>query len=96
MWIPVVDLRVCKGCGDCVQVCPDGALKIVDKKLVVDYNKCSCCGVCDRICKWGALELKSPQLPQIAQQGVRLAGLRAEVKKLKQELRETRRAVKTF
>ena len=94
MWIPVVDLRVCKGCGECAQVCPENAIAIVDKKSIIDYNECTCCGVCDRVCPLGALEIKNPQMPPILEEGVQLESLKAEVKMLKQKLRGMKREVK--
>jgi len=94
MWIPVVDPQLCIGCGECAQVCPDNAIKIVKKKSFIDYNRCTCCGVCDRVCRYGALELKNPQMPRILEQGVQLTGLQNEMNMLKQKLKEMKKEIR--
>ncbi|HJH25528.1 MAG TPA: hypothetical protein C5S37_01885 [Methanophagales archaeon] len=94
MWIPVVNPQLCKGCEVCVEICPDNAIEIVEKKSFIDYNRCTCCGVCDRVCRYGALEVKHPQMPAILEEGVQLTGLKAEVKTLKQKLKEMRKEVR--
>jgi len=94
MWIPIVDVMVCKGCGECAQVCPDNAIEIIEKKATIDYNGCTCCGVCDRVCPVDALEIKNPQMPSTVQEGVRLETLKPEVKMLKHGLREMKREIK--
>jgi len=94
MWIPVVNPQLCKGCEVCVEICPDNAIEIVEKKSFIDYNRCTCCGVCDRVCRYGALEVKHPQMPAVLEGGVRLETLKAEVKMLKRKLREMKREVR--
>jgi len=94
MWIPVVNPQLCKGCEVCVEICPDNAIEIVEKKSFIDYNRCTCCGVCDRACRYGALEVKHPQMPAVLEDDVQLTGLKAEVKILKQKLKEMRKEVR--
>ena len=40
----------CLGYGDCVEVCPNGAISIVDRIAKVDKNKCVGCGLCAKAC----------------------------------------------
>ena len=40
----------CLGLGSCTKVCPQGAIKIVDKKAVVDPSICTSCGNCIKTC----------------------------------------------
>lgn len=41
----------CIGYGDCVNVCPFGALSMGDEGLpVIDYSKCVACGKCTTVC----------------------------------------------
>ena len=84
-------MLVYKGCGDCVKVCPDNAIAIVDKKARIDYNGCTCCGICNNVCRVGALEMKTPEMPAILEEGVQLTTLKAEVKELKREMKEMER-----
>jgi len=46
---PVVTDK-CTGCGICVQFCPEGAIKIVNKKAVIDYDYCKGCLICVNEC----------------------------------------------
>jgi len=52
--LPVVIFRNwCKGCGICVEFCPQGTLAIdaADEKAFVAYpEKCTLCGICELRC----------------------------------------------
>ena len=44
----------CVGCKACEQVCPSGAIRVVDRKAVVNDN-CVHCVTCIKYCKPGAI-----------------------------------------
>ncbi len=67
-FIPVVDEKVCNGCGRCVQVCPVEGMNLVSsnahdnpkaKHAVLDERRCLGCGLCVKICKESSITLKS-------------------------------------
>nr|WP_277998903.1 aldo/keto reductase [Moorella sulfitireducens] len=41
----------CQGCGSCVKRCPQGALSLVDRRVVVNPDKCILCGYCAGACR---------------------------------------------
>ncbi len=46
----------CTGCGECLDVCPTGALTLEDdNKPVIDRGLCSVCFQCVKVCKYDAL-----------------------------------------
>ncbi len=47
----------CRGCimHSCQEVCPKGAISIVENKSVVDKSKCIECGKCTQVCPYGAI-----------------------------------------
>lgn len=49
----------CLGFGDCIAVCPQGAISIDDNKdiAVIDYGKCNGCGLCVDECSQSLIEL---------------------------------------
>jgi NAD-dependent dihydropyrimidine dehydrogenase PreA subunit len=53
----VVDTERCSGCGVCVDVCPTGALYLVDGKATVDKNLCNTCQECLAACPNEAIAL---------------------------------------
>jgi heterodisulfide reductase subunit A len=81
--IAVVSPDECRGCGFCVEVCPFGAIELVDenrmgnivKVALVNEALCKGCGSCAAACLSGAVQPKSFKdeqiLPQIAVLGVK-------------------------
>ncbi len=47
----------CFGCKKCVEACPFGAIKIIDKKAEIKDN-CTLCGACVQSCKFNAISLE--------------------------------------
>jgi len=52
----VVDEDKCAGCGVCVDICPQGAIKM-DGVAKIDTDKCTGCGICVRRCPRSAISL---------------------------------------
>ena len=50
-------LEKCTGCGRCVAVCPQKALRLEDKKVVV-LPTCNLCGICIDACKFNAIQIE--------------------------------------
>lgn len=44
----LVNEALCVGCGNCVPVCPMGAIRIENRKAVIDQDACVECGACIR------------------------------------------------
>jgi ferredoxin len=62
MTIPVIEQKLCTGCGDCVEICEADAIRIVGEKVRIDYNRCynskgSNCRACADVCPRGAIKL---------------------------------------
>ena len=50
---------LCNGCGNCVEVCPNNAIKTSTNKknhIVIERKLCSDCGECIEVCYTGALD----------------------------------------
>jgi heterodisulfide reductase subunit A len=81
--VSIVSPDECRGCGFCVEVCPFGAIELVEanrmgnivKVALVNEALCKGCGSCAAACLSGAIQPKSFKdeqiLPQIAVLGVR-------------------------
>ena len=52
--------NMCKGCvaHPCMQVCPKGAISMVDGKSRIDQEKCIKCGKCKSVCPYDAIAHK--------------------------------------
>jgi uncharacterized protein (DUF362 family)/NAD-dependent dihydropyrimidine dehydrogenase PreA subunit len=55
--VPVVGSR-CTGCGDCVRICPKGAMRLVGGRAVPDLEKCIRCYCCSEVCVEEAIVLE--------------------------------------
>jgi NAD-dependent dihydropyrimidine dehydrogenase PreA subunit len=51
-----VDVARCRGCGACVDVCPVGAMTLVEGKAHVDEETCTRCEACVDACPEGAIQ----------------------------------------
>ncbi len=57
---PVTQISVteaCRGCiaHRCMNVCPKGAISVINHKSVIDQSKCISCGKCMSVCPYGAI-----------------------------------------
>lgn len=50
-----IDRKKCQGSGECLKVCPHGALQIIDGKAVADHERCDLEGLCIPACPHDAI-----------------------------------------
>jgi len=56
--LPMILEERCTGCGDCVEVCPTGALELADGRAVLARPEdCAYCADCETLCPEGAIVL---------------------------------------
>jgi len=56
VYIAVVNLKKCTGCGECINACPSKCFEISDDKCWAQQaTDCIDCGNCPDICPEGAL-----------------------------------------
>jgi len=46
-----------KDCNACIEVCPNGAIKKEEEKILIDKLKCNECFACVNVCRFGALRV---------------------------------------
>ncbi len=51
----IVSLEDCTGCGECTEVCPYGAIEVIDGDAVIDPSACHFCYRCVEACPEGAI-----------------------------------------
>jgi len=71
-----INAEHCSGCGACVEVCPTGAIYLVDGRAVVEQGLCSSCEACVTACHTDALSLVTPR--ESAQELIRVLTPRPE------------------
>jgi NAD-dependent dihydropyrimidine dehydrogenase PreA subunit len=69
-----IDLTRCEGCGACIEVCPQGALYLVDHKAMVDTSLCDECihlpggeTACVAACPREAITLVAEAVPVVTE-----------------------------
>jgi len=50
-----LDDKRCTGCATCVEICPTGAITIVDDVATIDQGRCTECEACIQACPNGAI-----------------------------------------
>ncbi len=56
MATPKITLDICTGCGDCVELCPSGVVRLVNgKATIVNPEDCDYCTDCETFCPPGAI-----------------------------------------
>jgi NAD-dependent dihydropyrimidine dehydrogenase PreA subunit len=56
-----IDVDRCAGSGACVEVCPTGAIYLVNSRATVDHTLCSECEACIAACPTEAITLATPE-----------------------------------
>ena len=52
----VVNRSLCCGSGECIKVCPQGAITLEEGKAVIDHALCDLDGICIPACPYGAID----------------------------------------
>jgi NAD-dependent dihydropyrimidine dehydrogenase PreA subunit len=58
-----VKTETCTGCGACIEVCPSGAIRLIEKKAEIDPSLCTACEMCADACPTGAIVISREVLP---------------------------------
>jgi uncharacterized protein (DUF362 family)/Pyruvate/2-oxoacid:ferredoxin oxidoreductase delta subunit len=62
---PTVVKKECRGCRECMKICPAQAIKMVDGKPEIDRSKCIKCFCCQEFCPFGAMKVHRTAIAKI-------------------------------
>jgi pyruvate ferredoxin oxidoreductase gamma subunit len=54
---PMLDQELCRSCGLCYPLCPEGVIGDAGGDTSIDYRYCKGCGVCADVCPSGAIHM---------------------------------------
>ena len=78
-----INTTLCNGCGACVEVCPNGAVYLVEGRATVEQTLCRDCQACIAACPTEAISLVTPK--EAVVEPVRVPVLRPEPQVIKVE-----------
>ncbi len=55
---PVINQKVCVGCGQCARSCPEKTITLENKKAFINRKNCIRCFCCQELCPYKAVEIK--------------------------------------
>ena len=65
-----VEPSLCEGCGHCVDVCDEGAIRLAGELATIDPQRCTGCGACAEACPekaiYAVIEVEAEYLPSTA------------------------------
>ncbi|MDT8418847.1 MAG: 4Fe-4S binding protein [Desulfuromonadales bacterium] len=57
----IIDEKTCCGSGECVKICPEKAISLVDGIAVLDESRCDFDGICIPACPSGAIRYEETE-----------------------------------
>ena len=58
-----INADICTGCEACVEVCPSGAIRLIDSKAAIDEALCDSCEACVAACPVNAITSAALPVP---------------------------------
>jgi uncharacterized protein (DUF362 family)/ferredoxin len=58
VYIPEVNRNTCTECLECVDICPKGAAKHLEQRVIIDTELCIHCMCCHEVCRYHSIRLK--------------------------------------